>query len=415
MKELYVSNYSLESIYDYVLSEAINKEIDISNFSIESIYDYIFIETLKKEIILSYFSIEVLYPYIETTTVYSYGFFGEVFENITKVERYVLSYDQTTLLLNGYATSIDGTFLLQQNSPETCFLICKDDATGESYNNLIISSVLPVVLNNYGLVFDNPGLSAKDIKLNNPAATFDGLYWIKLSGQAEAVQIFCDMTTQGGGWTMCTRWDRDFPAGSRYLPLNAMRTNIDINNMIYTNILCTTQTSTVNIIPLITAGATMFMHVSLNIGDVAWKHIYFSEIYQAVLDNPSNIFDSSFDTNAGSSAGTVVRSSYSLKNRWFDYNMVHPLSATDLSSNLDYYLDGGPGQAMFTINNDTGASYSSHSGSTCSSSTYTRVFWGFPGKDSSLPSNDNNTKQLVGTYSNSTSPPNCRFNLMFIR
>uniref|UniRef100_A0A7M5V336 Fibrinogen C-terminal domain-containing protein n=1 Tax=Clytia hemisphaerica TaxID=252671 RepID=A0A7M5V336_9CNID len=43
----------------------------------------------------------------------------------------------------------------------------------------------------------NPATSCKQIKTTNPSST-DGLYWIRISSQA--VQVWCDMTTDGGGW-----------------------------------------------------------------------------------------------------------------------------------------------------------------------------------------------------------------------
>ncbi len=83
--------------------------------------------------------------------------------------------------------------------------------TATGYGQTEVSSVRTLTIaEQYGQVAGDPGASCKDI-LDQGYSTGSGIYWIDPT-TVEPVRVYCDMVTQGGGWTLVT-WGYDAVAG----------------------------------------------------------------------------------------------------------------------------------------------------------------------------------------------------------
>ena len=258
----------------------------------------------------------------------------------------------------------------------------------------------------------------------NEASLTDGVYNIDPDGVGgdASYPVFCDMTTQGGGWTLVIRYDSSQANASAYFLPTGTGQNFsnlaDLQNLNTTGNLV----ASANMVPFIQNGATMLMHVGKPddgaTDSSTYARVYFSDIYQAVIDTPTNIFNQSLDTDAAEPvSGTIVNGFSAVrKDRWYEADMTEmTVEDTDGDTANSYRIDGGEGDAMFTNGSREGALYCTGASSSADGHGDPKVQWGFQGKDGSSQTYGGTI--YIGTHCSSAlaCAPENPINMMFIR
>ena len=150
----------------------------------------------------------------------------------------------------------------------------------------------------------DPGPVAPDEVLQSCKAILDagestgsGTYWVDTDGDGPGTpkQVLCDMATNGGGWTMCGKFDRDNEAGLRSLPANWGRADVFAEDMAKVGGFCL-QGASIDCRALIADGATQILNAATNDGDqTAWMAGRIIDLPEEVKADPANLWDVTLD------------------------------------------------------------------------------------------------------------------------
>lgn len=244
--------------------------------------------------------------------------------------------------------------------------------------------------------------SCKSLRQDHSVLT-SGLYWVDPTG-SDPYRTYCDMVTNGGGWTLCGKYDRN-GSGSRYLRQGFGRSS-DNRDQLALMFSFSTRQASADCRAFITGGATQFLSAGSD-GALPFADGRINDLPSDVLADPTNLFDLDLDEAAGSvctADGLVTRNLSGAS-----------LGRTDGGNSLAEaaaLIGNGTG---FTNRARTGASFSNaaRTSSTCEATSDDTVFWSW--RDVNDNADDHGCGSPVFGTGCSTTNATYRYNFLLVR